>query len=55
MQALIAGVVAAFVGILVGFWLRGASAKGEKAQLEQRSAELAAELAGGGVGRARGV
>ena len=44
MQALIAGVVAAFVGILVGFWLRGASAKGEKAQLEQRSAELGAEL-----------
>jgi DNA recombination protein RmuC len=44
MQALIAGVVAAFVGILVGFWLRGASAKGEKAQLEQRSVELGAEL-----------
>ncbi len=44
MQALIAGVVAAFVGILVGFWLRGASAKGEKAQLEQRSAELTTEL-----------
>jgi DNA recombination protein RmuC len=44
MQALISGVAAAFVGILVGFWLRGASAKGEKAQLEQRSAELGAEL-----------
>jgi DNA recombination protein RmuC len=44
MQALIAGVAAAFVGILVGFWLRGASAKGEKAQLEQRSTELGAEL-----------
>lgn len=45
MQALIAGVVAAFVGILMGFWLRGASAKSEKAHLEQRGAELAAELA----------
>ena len=28
------------------FWLRGASAKAEKAQLQQRAQELAAELAG---------
>ena len=39
MQALIAGVAAAFVGILVGFWLRGVSIKGEKALLEQRNRE----------------
>jgi len=52
MQALIAGVVAAFVGILIGFWLRGSSAasqdaaaKSEKDQLERRTQELAAELA----------
>jgi DNA recombination protein RmuC len=46
MQALIGGIVAAFVGILVGFWLRGASSKAEKAQREQRAQELTAELAG---------
>jgi len=46
MQALIAGVVAAFVGILVGFWLRTASAKAEKALLERRSEELAGEVTG---------
>jgi len=46
MQGVIGGVVAAFVGILVGFWLRGASSKAEKAQREQRAQELAAELAG---------
>ena len=52
MQALIA-VVAALAGIGLGFWLRSAAAKGEKAaaandraQLAQRNAELAAELAG---------
>lgn len=52
MQALIA-MVAALVGIGLGFWLRSAAAKGEKAaaaneraQLAQRNAELAAELAG---------
>ena len=44
MQALIVGAVAAIAGILVGFWLRGASAKGEKAQLELRSAELTRDL-----------
>ena len=46
MLGLIGGIVAAFVGILVGFWLRGASSKAEKAQREQRAQELATELAG---------
>ncbi len=45
MQGLIGGIVAAFVGILVGFWLRGASGKAEKTQMQQRAQELAAELA----------
>ena len=40
MEALIAGVVAALVGILVGYWLRSASMKTEKALLEQRHREL---------------
>jgi DNA recombination protein RmuC len=44
MQALIAGVVAAFVGILIGFWLRTVSAKAEKVQLAQRAAEQSNEL-----------
>ena len=44
MQTLIAGLVAAFVGILVGFWLRSTSAKAEKAQIEQRNQELGSEL-----------
>jgi DNA recombination protein RmuC len=39
MQGLILGVAAAFVGILLGFWLRGASGKAEKAQMEQRAQE----------------
>jgi len=39
MQGLILGVAAAFVGILLGFWLRGASGKAEKAQMEQRDQE----------------
>jgi DNA recombination protein RmuC len=48
MQALIAGIVAAFVGIFIGFWLRSTTAKAEKAQtdqLAQRNRELTAELA----------
>jgi DNA recombination protein RmuC len=48
MPAWIAGVVAAFLGIFIGFWLRSISAKAEKAQTEQlaqRNRELAAELA----------
>ena len=45
MQALIAGVVAAFVGVFFGFWLRGSSAKAEKAQSDRRAEEMAAELA----------
>ena len=44
MQALIVGAIAAIAGILVGFWLRGASAKGEKAQMELRNAELTRDL-----------
>lgn len=52
MQALIAA-LAALIGILVGYWLRHVSAKGERAlaanekvQMEQRAGELAADLAG---------
>ena len=45
MQAWIAGVVAAFVGIVVGFLLRASSAKEEKAQSDERTQALAAELA----------
>lgn len=52
MQALFA-VLAALAGILIGYWLRHASARNEshlsaseKAQLAQRNAELASELAG---------
>jgi DNA recombination protein RmuC len=44
MQALIAG-IAAFAGIVLGFWLRSHSTKAEKAQLERRAEELATELA----------
>ena len=43
MLEVIGGVVAAFVGILLGFLLRGMSAKAEKAQLSQRAQELATE------------
>ena len=45
MQALIAGIAAAFAGIVLGFWLRANSAKAEKEQLERRAGELTAELA----------
>jgi len=48
MPAWIAGIVAAFLGIFIGFWLRSTSAKAEKAQTEQlaqRNRELTAELA----------
>jgi DNA recombination protein RmuC len=45
MQALIAGIAAAFVGIVLGFLLRSVAAKAEKAQSDRRSQELAAELA----------
>lgn len=44
MLVLIAGVAAAFAGIVLGFWLRAASTRGEKAQLERRALELAGEL-----------
>ena len=40
----IAAVVAAIAGILVGFWLRGKSARTENAQLEMRAAELTRNL-----------
>ena len=55
MQALIAGIVAAFVGILVGFWLRAASDKAERLQLERRAKELSDELTAvrGELGRAQ--
>lgn len=45
MQDLILGVAAAFVGVFIGFLLRGASGKAEKVQLERRSQELTEELA----------
>jgi DNA recombination protein RmuC len=44
MVPLIAAVIAAIAGILVGFWLRGKSARTENAQLEMRVAELARNL-----------
>jgi DNA recombination protein RmuC len=44
MLGVIGGVVAAFVGILVGFWLKAVAGKAEKAQLELRALELANEL-----------
>jgi DNA recombination protein RmuC len=44
MQDLILGVVAAFIGILVGFWLRTASAKAEKALLEKGIQDKTGEL-----------
>lgn len=40
MQAWVAGVVAALVGIVLGFWLRSAATKTERAMLEQRNREL---------------
>ncbi|MGD0736546.1 MAG: DNA recombination protein RmuC [Terracidiphilus sp.] len=45
MQGLIGAIVAAFAGIVLGFWLRAASNKVEKAQLESRARELTDELA----------
>jgi DNA recombination protein RmuC len=52
MQALVTGVVAAIVGILVGFWLKGVSsrteiesAKAGRDLLERRTQELGGELA----------
>ena len=45
MQGLIGGIVAAFVGIFLGFWLRAVSGKAEKTQLERRTQELTQELA----------
>jgi len=44
MQTLIAALAAAFIGILVGFWLHSTSAKAEKAQTEQRNAQRNQEL-----------
>ena len=44
MQALMAGIAAAFIGIVFGIWLRSTSAKAEKEQLERRVAELGVEL-----------
>jgi DNA recombination protein RmuC len=39
-------VAVAFIGIVFGFWLRAASVRGEKAQLERRVLELVGELLG---------
>jgi DNA recombination protein RmuC len=44
MQALIAGAVAAVVGILIGFLLRGLQANADRAQNDQRSLDLATQL-----------
>jgi DNA recombination protein RmuC len=44
MQALIAAILAALSGILLGYWLRAASAKAEKNHLETRNTELTNEL-----------
>ena len=44
MEPLIVGAIAVFAGVLAGFWLRAFWAKSEKAHLEQRVQELAAEL-----------
>ena len=44
MLALIAAIIALIAGVLLGFGLRGASAKSEKSQLELRLAELARDL-----------
>jgi DNA recombination protein RmuC len=44
MQAWIAAIVAAVAGILLGFWLRSASAKAERKQLEERNLELTKDL-----------
>jgi DNA recombination protein RmuC len=44
MQDLIAVIVAAFAGIVVGYWLRSIAAKAEKTQVENRGVELTHEL-----------
>ncbi|MGA7340266.1 MAG: DNA recombination protein RmuC [Terracidiphilus sp.] len=40
MLAVVVGLVAAFLGILLGFWLRGSSARAEKSLLEHRALDL---------------
>lgn len=45
MQTLIVGAIAVFAGVLLGYWLRTASAKAEKGHLEQRIQEMAGEQA----------
>ena len=45
MPDLVLGVVAVLVGIVIGFLLKSSAARSEKAMLEQRAQELAAELA----------
>ncbi len=44
MQTLIAALLAAFAGIVIGFWLRSTTAKSEKSQLELRNQQLETEL-----------
>jgi DNA recombination protein RmuC len=46
MEAWLVGIAATILGIVVGFWLRNASSRAEKAQLERRAQELASELGG---------
>jgi DNA recombination protein RmuC len=43
MPVWIIGIIAAVVGVLVGFWLRGASAKTQKALLEESNRRLTSE------------
>jgi DNA recombination protein RmuC len=53
MEPLIVGAIAVFAGVLAGFWLRAFWAKSEKAHLEQRVQELAAELTAARTGLAQ--
>ncbi len=45
MPDLVLGVIAVLIGIVIGFLLKSSAARSEKAMLEQRAQELAAELA----------
>ena len=45
MQTWIAALIAALAGVALGYWLRSAAAKTEKAQLDRRLQELTAEVA----------
>ncbi len=45
MQTVIAALIAAFAGIVIGFWLRSTTASSEKSQMELRTRQLETELA----------